>query len=635
MFLPIGLDEMRFARRSWISIGIAAACIAVHLVIAFAGDRGEVERRIEAVDRYWRAHPYLEPPETLANRFRVERPERGARPPRWFSRERVASEQTELDGLADDLLQAIDDTPERRFSLVPAHGLAQPGWLTHMFLHAGWLHLAGNLFVFLLLVGPFLEDVWGRPFYLAFYLAGGLVAGIAQVLLDPRSQIHLLGASGAISACLGAFTLRFAHRRVKIFYWFGLVFRGTFLVPAWAYALFGAAMDVWGLKASGGGGGVAYAAHVGGFLFGLAAAAAVGASGLDRKLAPEGAVAWRGSIGGARAAEAAAAGRTAQARELYRGVLRSDPADDDALLGLARLELASGDAAALHEAADRLLARRIGAGDEAGARAALGELGGAVDPAQLRPATAYRAGELLEGVDRARAARFHEAAGAAGGAVGAKALLRAAELWRTPDPSRAVALADRAAALEGAPHELSERARRLAARLRPPAAAVEPPPASGGVAPPRTSRLDGAPVRLVPCRVTGAGPAGLELVTSDGRRASLAPDRVESIAVGLVDRFELLGSARPNAVLADVVLRARPGDGKRTVLRLPAHLIALGAIHPGVAPAEAFARLIDGLLAASGAAALPGHGAARGRPFARFPDAAAFEETCHGRRLAT
>jgi hypothetical protein len=89
-----------------------------------------------------------------------------------------------------------------------------------------------------------------------------------------------------------------------------------------------------------------------------------------------------------------------------------------------------------------------------------------------------------------------------------------------------------------------------------------------------------------------------------------------------------------NAVLLDLLLHPRPGDRTRTVLRLRGHEMALAAIHPGVAPPEAYAKVVEGLLGASAAIPVPSASTAAGRPFARFGDAAAFEAATWGRTLA-
>ncbi len=638
MLIPVGLDETRLNRWPWISIAILASCVLAFLATSFSGGEKAARSRFEEVAAYWGAHPYLELPQEMDRHFGLTREKllalagRTASKPRPPSEPFLSVEQRQLDDLCAALVEAYESMPERRFSLVPARGLLQVGWLTHLFMHAGLGHILGNMLVFFLVVGPFLEDVWGRPFFLAFYLAGGLFAGACQALPMGDSRVPILGASGAISACLGAFTLRFAHRRVRIFYWFLLFVRGTFFVPAWAYALFGAALDIVGLKLSGTAGGVAYAAHVGGFFFGLAVAALVRATRLEDRIAPDGAVRWQGSLGAARAAEALAAGRVVDARSRYQEVLGRDPDDEEALLALARIEAAAMDGRAATAHLDRLLGKRLGAGDAQGARAHLDEFRSWIDPALLRSATAYRAGEALEGSDPQQALRFHEAAASAGGALGAKALLRAAGLLRRTDPARALEHAERVASSDGTPPELAARARDLGAELRPSKPAK---PANQAAAAPRAAAAPlgpEEPVRVLLCQLVGAPPEGLDIEVADGRRTRLAPERVEAVAVGVLDLFSQGDEARRNSVVADFVLRGRAGE-KRVVVRIPGHAMALGSLRPGVSPRDAFAEIVGGLLEASQAVALPNAAAAVGRPLARFADEASFEEACYRRRI--
>ncbi|HEX3433643.1 MAG TPA: rhomboid family intramembrane serine protease [Solirubrobacteraceae bacterium] len=154
---------------------------------------------------------------------------------------------------------------------------SQPAtWTTvfsSMFMHGSFLHIAGNM-LFLVIFGPNVEDATGRVRYLVFYLLGGIVALAAQVLVGPNSTAPTLGASGAIAAVLGGYLLLYPRARVLTLIF--IVFFAT-VVELPAVALLG----VWFLEqlwfgASGlaspigGGGGVAYFAHVGGFVFGLA-----------------------------------------------------------------------------------------------------------------------------------------------------------------------------------------------------------------------------------------------------------------------------------------------------------------------------------------------------------------------------
>lgn len=145
--------------------------------------------------------------------------------------------------------------------------------LTSMFMHGSILHLAGNM-LFLWIFGNNVEDSMGRVRFLAFYLLGGLAALGLQVLVDPGSAIPTLGASGAIAAVLGGYILLYPRARVVTIV-FIVLFFGVIELPA--LALLGiwfaeqALLGLGGLAdPAGGGGGVAYFAHVGGFVFGLA-----------------------------------------------------------------------------------------------------------------------------------------------------------------------------------------------------------------------------------------------------------------------------------------------------------------------------------------------------------------------------
>ena len=150
-----------------------------------------------------------------------------------------------------------------------AHRLATV--LSSMFLHASFLHIFGNM-VFLAIFGPTVEDAIGRVRFVVFYLLGGLVALAAQVAVDPSSTAPTLGASGAIAAVLGGYILLYPRARVLalvfIVFLFTLVeIPAVFLLGFWfAEQLY---LGATGLAGTGSGEGVAYFAHVGGFVFGL------------------------------------------------------------------------------------------------------------------------------------------------------------------------------------------------------------------------------------------------------------------------------------------------------------------------------------------------------------------------------
>jgi membrane associated rhomboid family serine protease len=148
---------------------------------------------------------------------------------------------------------------------------AQPNtWLTilfAMFMHGGLLHLGGNM-LFLWIFGNNIEDSMGPVRFVGFYLLGGLVATAAQVAVDPSSTAPTLGASGAIAAVLGGYALLYPRARVVTLI-FIIIFVTVIELPALLV------LGVWFLlqlvdaSSLGGGGGVAYFAHIGGFIFGL------------------------------------------------------------------------------------------------------------------------------------------------------------------------------------------------------------------------------------------------------------------------------------------------------------------------------------------------------------------------------
>jgi membrane associated rhomboid family serine protease len=142
--------------------------------------------------------------------------------------------------------------------------------VTSMFLHGSWLHLLGNMW-FLWIFGNNVEDSMGGPRFVAFYLLCGLAAALAQVALDPASELPMVGASGAISGVMGAYLVLYPRVRV-----FAMVPIGFFLtsiaLPAWTMLVYWLVIQVVsGLVMLPGaeGGGVAFWAHVGGFVAGL------------------------------------------------------------------------------------------------------------------------------------------------------------------------------------------------------------------------------------------------------------------------------------------------------------------------------------------------------------------------------
>jgi len=142
--------------------------------------------------------------------------------------------------------------------------------ITSMFLHGSWMHLLGNMW-FLWLFGNNIEDSMTRPRYVAFYLLAGIGAALAQVFADPTSEIPMVGASGAISGVMGAYLVLFPRVRVYTMVPLGF-FMQQMALPAWVMLIYWMFLQfVGGITsiASEQGGGVAFWAHIGGFVAGV------------------------------------------------------------------------------------------------------------------------------------------------------------------------------------------------------------------------------------------------------------------------------------------------------------------------------------------------------------------------------
>ncbi len=290
-------------RLPWVTFAIMGICLA-----ALLATNGEVEasqlRAAAAQERLARAiehgaeqpHLRLDPramerlPPALAERYEAQFTS-GALPPGDASNFEVSSEQAALDAEVSGALAALSEAEASNPYL--AHGL-RPGAITawglvvHMFMHAGWLHLLGNLFM-LFMAGPALEDRWGRPLYAAVYALSGFGGALFFAAFADDPNLPLVGASGAIAGVFGAFLVRFWSTQIRFWYflWFGLrIHQGTFESPAYLMLplwLANELFQAWFTHTLGIGSGVANTAHIGGFLVGAALAFGVKAARLDER----------------------------------------------------------------------------------------------------------------------------------------------------------------------------------------------------------------------------------------------------------------------------------------------------------------------------------------------------------------
>jgi membrane associated rhomboid family serine protease len=158
-----------------------------------------------------------------------------------------------------------------RYGLVPAH-MRPVTLVTSMFLHGGWLHIIGNM-LFLFAFGKSLEDAMGHSKFLAFYMICGVAAGIAHVALNLYTTLPTVGASGAIAGVMGAYLVKFPRARIHtlVFLFFFVTMAdipAAFILVYWfitqLFSEYGSITQTQVVN-----GGVAYAAHIGGFVTGM------------------------------------------------------------------------------------------------------------------------------------------------------------------------------------------------------------------------------------------------------------------------------------------------------------------------------------------------------------------------------
>jgi membrane associated rhomboid family serine protease len=353
MILPISHERDTLLRWPVVSLAIIAVCLGVHLLSSMANDGSELFR--DAFE-YYMEHPYLElgseeileeVPDLTA--FLDLFGDMGGTEP---DPEIVAEEQAILDHKVQAWVVALSNHPVRRWGLSPAdfrfHQL-----VSHMFLHIGWFHLLGNLFIFYLGAGP-IEDVWGRPLFAVFFLLSGIFAALFFVAAYPHSTLPMVGASGAVSGVVGAFLVRFWKVKIRFFYflWFFMrIYTGTFQAAAWIMLPLWLANELYWAYVShyisqimpGESGGVAYLAHVGGFMFGALFALGVKALNLEERwVAPK----IHSKIGLEenpvldQAAEASKQGNYKEARRVLEEELARNSGNRDAALALWDVALA-------------------------------------------------------------------------------------------------------------------------------------------------------------------------------------------------------------------------------------------------------------------------------------------------------
>jgi membrane associated rhomboid family serine protease len=285
--IPIGHESNEVRRLPRITFGIMALCFIIHIFISIEVSTAEKDLKStgEKLITYYFNHPYLvldtelqnlifgedgsERMEAMLSIYRqtATRPDRSA----------MEVEQKKLDELTQTFMGSLNAFPYRKWGFIPADK-SFLALLTYMFIHGGWLHLFGNLLL-LYLTGPFIEDLWGRPVYTAFYVIIGVLSALLYAQHYPNFTGPLIGASGAIAGVMGAFLVKYWKTKMRFFYWIAFFFRGTFEAPAFVMLPLWLLLEIFNAKVvdsiNAQGGGVAHWAHVWGFVLGAGVALAM------------------------------------------------------------------------------------------------------------------------------------------------------------------------------------------------------------------------------------------------------------------------------------------------------------------------------------------------------------------------
>ncbi|HTJ82981.1 MAG TPA: rhomboid family intramembrane serine protease [Polyangiaceae bacterium] len=375
MFFLLPLAHERGEARRWpiIAIVLCLLCFLITFLTEVTGAdlSREAENRLRDVAAFEDEHPWV-PGCDVGARAGAG----AARIPEDVSEADLGRQKAELADLCASAHVALERLPAFKWGDVPGRG-GVLGLFTYQFLHSGWLHLFFNLW-FLWLTAVNLEDRWGRPVFLAFYLLAGVAGGVAHRLSAPGSMAPLVGASGAVAGAMGAFLVVFATTRIRFLYVYIITFKpkwGTFDAPAYVMLPLWLIVELLSgvlLPADG----TAHWAHVGGFVFGAIVAGVMRLTGIDAKL--DASLETAATVSqDARILEASGlidAGRAADAAALLAGLADAQPAAVDPRLELLRATSVTGDEALRAKTMAELVAIYADLGESAPAMDLLLEL---------------------------------------------------------------------------------------------------------------------------------------------------------------------------------------------------------------------------------------------------------------------
>lgn len=601
-FLPLGVegDQIRFPL---VGAGILLTCVLLFFA-SWAVPEDPLGARPEQMRQtveYWTQRPYLEFPSAFAQRFvpKAAKAELDKVRATYLADHEppaasvVADEQDELNRLGAEAVASVKETLFTRLALTRAKGLAQVGWVSHLFLHFGWLHLIGNM-LFLYAVALLLEDAWGRGLFLCFYLVGGVVSAAAEFAMHSDSAMVMAGASGAVSACIGATMVRFAARRMRVGYliFLGFFFRaGSFAMPVWIWGVFKAAGEVFDL-ATGATAGVAVLAHVAGLGFGAAVALAMRAGGLDRRFVGSDEASHHLTADAhpevVEATAALAQGRRAEARALLEAAHQKSPDDVEIGWALMGLDLEEGFRARASQHFERVIQILLRGGLKEAALARLVSGWPSFDPKELRPGFAWQLVRAFssESFQRQMVRQLAKRAGSEPSPVAIHAWIRAIELaLEAQDPGDAAECLAAARALGPVQKDLAARLDELERQRGDVVAKAS----EGRWASQRAISLEMPAVQvqrrpeeiLARARVLAVSPTEIELQlpSGHGRRVSFAD--LTAVGAGVV-----LGVDNRKTLAMVLVL------GGSTMVRLDGDTAGIEALRPDLPPHDAYLRLV-------------------------------------------
>jgi membrane associated rhomboid family serine protease len=643
MIIPIGHEQTTVRRLPWVTFVVMLLCAVTFLVLL-----PEESTRDEQSNRYWNEsieyffeHPYLE----LDSRFReflasqigeeflateIDRMRRqGPIPP---GERLLAEEQETFDIVVDKFFAAVDGSPSRVLGVVPAD-LRLYSLLTYQFVHGGWLHLIFNL-IFLFVTGPFIEDVWGRPLYTTFYLMAGIVSAVMYAVRYPDLSVPLIGASGAIAGVMGAFLVRFMTARVRFLIWLGVPI-GPFRAPAWVIfpfwfvlQLFMAQLMDIALPESGGGG-VAFWAHVWGFVFGAVVAVGMAYFKIEDRFL-HGAIESKVTLIDNTAIESASAqadgGDVAGAVAALENELAAAPDNVDAAMALWNLCFKHDLTATALPHMLRAMRTAVQRGDELFVLAHWEDVLRGCGAIRVEPGLALRIAELLarDGRDDSARDTLELAFAATGESTPAGLRLRLARMGLSLEMQTTAAMVDAALADPELPTDAREELESARHNLGPAPEIAEEPAAEASADVVHDEPIAVGDVNRTLQTVEGI-PRALDdrtlQVDVGGALRVVGLDTIQAVAVGGIAR----SGERP-IVLVDLLLDSPWGDrpALRSV-RLLSNAFDPRSLVEADNPMAAFQKLLDLVLQISDAVPLPDPDAARGRPFRSFPSIEAYQ----------